>query len=69
MDDPERPSPAGTSTIRESLKIRHLQIFSYLLLQYVLLFNHRLKQIGFCDDCMLSIPDLNLAANSFVLRK
>jgi len=39
-----------------------LQIFSHFLLQYVLLFSHRLKQIGFCDVCMLSIPDLYLAA-------
>jgi len=32
------------------------------MLLCVLLFNHRLKQIGFCDVCMLSIPDLDLAA-------
>jgi len=28
-----------------------------------------LKQIGFCDDCALSTPDLDLAANSTVLTK
>jgi len=38
-------------------------------LQSVLLFNHRLKQIGFCDVCMLSIPDLNPAANSIVFKE
>src|SRR5271165_1860314 len=35
----------------------------------VLTFTHRLKQIGFCDDAVYVDPDLDLAANSSVLRK
>jgi CspA family cold shock protein len=44
-------------------------IFVHQDLPTVLTFTHRLKQIGFCDDLTLSTPDLDLAANSSVLKE
>jgi hypothetical protein len=69
MEGPGRGIPSRDSTGRRALQIKQLRIFSHYLLQSVLIFNHRLNQIGFNDACMISIPDLDLAANSFVLRK
>jgi glycosylphosphatidylinositol transamidase (GPIT) subunit GPI8 len=43
--------------------------YMHKTLPTMLTFSHRLKQIGFCDDCIIVDPDLDLAANSSVLRK
>jgi hypothetical protein len=51
-----------------AVQTKQFAIFFLISLPTVLTFSHCLKQIGFSGDVM-STPDLDLAANSFVLRK